>query len=144
MDLLDVNVLLAAHRQDHPQHERTRPWFDALVAARRPFGAPDWVWVSFVRIATHHRIFAVPSSVAEAFVFARAVCQQPGYVRADAELTHLDEVEAQCLAGDAAGDLVPDAALAATAVSLGCRLVSFDRDFARFPGLDWTTPAPGA
>lgn len=144
MDLLDVNVLLAAHRQDHPHHDRTRPWFDAMLAARSPFGAPDWAWVSFVRLATNPRIFTVPTPVPEAFGFARAVRQQPGYVRVEPGPGHLDDVEAQCASGDATGDLVPDAALAATAVSLGCRLVSFDRDFARFPDLDWTVPPTGA
>jgi uncharacterized protein len=36
------------------------------------------------------------------------------------------------------GDLVPGADLAALAIELGCELVSFDRDFARFPELNWT------
>ncbi|MCE4193720.1 VapC toxin family PIN domain ribonuclease, partial [Mycobacterium tuberculosis] len=27
MFLIDVNVLLAAHRGDHPNHRTVRPWF---------------------------------------------------------------------------------------------------------------------
>lgn len=47
---------------------------------------------------------------------------------------------AQCLAGEAAGDLVSDAYLAAVATMLSAELVSADRDFARFPGLRRSRP----
>ena len=39
------------------------------------------------------------------------------------------------------GNLVPDAYLAAMAISHGCRLATADRGFARFPGLDHFDPA---
>jgi len=39
------------------------------------------------------------------------------------------------------GTLVPDAHLAAVALTHGCRLATADRGFARFPGLDWFDPA---
>ena len=42
--------------------------------------------------------------------------------------------------GEATGDLVPDAVLAALAVEHGGEVVTFDRDFARFPGLRWVRP----
>lgn len=38
------------------------------------------------------------------------------------------------------GNLVNDAHLAALALEHRCTLVSYDRDFARFEGLSWTTP----
>jgi predicted nucleic acid-binding protein len=34
MHLLDVNIVLAAHRDDHPHYPSVRPWFDDLH--RRP------------------------------------------------------------------------------------------------------------
>ena len=45
-----------------------------------------------------------------------------------------------CREGRASGDLIPDAYLAALAIELGAELISFDRDFARFPGLRWLVP----
>ncbi len=36
------------------------------------------------------------------------------------------------------GNLVSDAHLAALAIEHRCGIVSFDNDFARFPGVDWT------
>ena len=42
--------------------------------------------------------------------------------------------------GQATGPLVMDAVLAALAIEHGATLCTTDRDFARFPGLEWTNP----
>lgn len=39
------------------------------------------------------------------------------------------------------GNAVPDAVLAALAVTRGARLATADRGFARYPGLRWFAPA---
>lgn len=36
---------------------------------------------------------------------------------------------------------MPDAVLAALAIEYGGEVISFDRDFGRFPGLRWQSPA---
>ncbi|HEX3946265.1 MAG TPA: type II toxin-antitoxin system VapC family toxin [Acidimicrobiales bacterium] len=140
MYLLDTNVALAAYREDHPHHLRVRPWLDDVLATGEPFGVPDSVWVSFVRLATHRKIFTVPSRPEEAFEFIRSVRHQPGYVPTNPGPDHIDLFEQMCRQGDAAGDLVVDASLAAIAQELGCVVASFDRDFGRFPGLGWVVP----
>jgi predicted nucleic acid-binding protein len=38
--LLDVNVVLAAHRGDHPDHRSVRGWFDAMLAGEERFTVP--------------------------------------------------------------------------------------------------------
>jgi len=43
-------------------------------------------------------------------------------------------------AGQAAGPLVTDAALAALAIDHGATLYTTDRDFSRFSGLEWKNP----
>jgi predicted nucleic acid-binding protein len=45
-----------------------------------------------------------------------------------------------CTDGEARGNLVADAAHAATAIEAGATWVTLDRDFARFPRLDWRSP----
>ena len=45
--------------------------------------------------------------------------------------------------GQAIGPLVMDAVLAALAIEHGANLCTTDRDFSRFPGLDWTNPLTG-
>ena len=37
MQLPDVNVLIYAHRQDAPEHDRYAAWLRALVEAKEPF-----------------------------------------------------------------------------------------------------------
>lgn len=117
-----------------------RPWLEALVGGGETFGVPDVVWTSFVRLATSRRIFTVPAPVEEVFAFARAVRVSSNHVLVTSGSRHLEIFEGVCREGRASGDLIPDAYLAALAIELGAELVSFDRDFARFPGLRWTVP----
>ena len=140
MILLDVNVVLAAHRDDHPHHGSVRPWLDDLLATDRPFTVPDTVWASFLRLATNRRVFETPTPRDEAFAFCWAVRAQPGHVALDPGEAHLAIFERLCRQYDVVGDLVPDAYLAALALEHGCRLASLDRDFARFTELDWVRP----
>jgi predicted nucleic acid-binding protein len=44
------------------------------------------------------------------------------------------------VSGQAAGNLVSDAHLAALAYEYGCTLFSTDADFSRFPHLNWKNP----
>lgn len=140
MILLDVNVVLATHRADHPHHGVVRPWFDRLAEGERPFAVPDAVWASFVRIATHRRIFEVPTPIPEAFRFLRAVRSHPNHVAVSPTEQHLSLFERLCADFDASGDLAADAYLAAIAMEQGGAVASLDRDFARFADLDWIVP----
>ena len=77
MLLLDVNVVLAAHRHDHPHHAPVRGWFDEMLTGDERFTVPALVWGSFLRLATNRRIFGVPTPRPEAFAFIDATCDQP-------------------------------------------------------------------
>ncbi|MDE3069798.1 MAG: PIN domain-containing protein, partial [Acidobacteriota bacterium] len=72
--------------------------------------------------------------------YLRALRSQPGHLMLAPGERHLGLLEAICAEADVAGDLMPDAQLAAVASEHACELVSFDRDFARFSGLRWTRP----
>ncbi|HEX5308033.1 MAG TPA: type II toxin-antitoxin system VapC family toxin [Solirubrobacteraceae bacterium] len=141
MRLLDVNVVLAAHRDDHPHFRSARAWLDQMLVARAPFSVTDLVAGSFLRLATNRRVFSLPTPLAEAFAYLRALRQQPGHVLLGPGAAHLEIFERICDQSDARGDLVADAQLAAIAIEHACELVSFDRDFARFDELRWTRPA---
>lgn len=54
---------------------------------------------------------------------------------------HWQLCETLCRAANATGNLMSDAWLAALAMEHRCEAVTFDRDFARFPGLRWSSPA---
>lgn len=140
MRLLDVNVVLAAHRDDHPHFEPARAWLDRTLTMGTPFSVPDLVAGSFLRVATNSRIFATPTPIAEAFAYLRALRMQPGHALLGPGPRHLELMEKLCMDADARGDLIPDVQLAALTIEHACELVSFDRDFARFADLRWTLP----
>lgn len=141
MKLLDVNVVLPAHRADHPDHAAARAWLDDLLASGGQFGVPWVVWWSFLRLSGHPRVFSVPTPVAEACDFIDALRAQPGHISVEPGGSHLECLRRTCVEGEATADLMPDAVLAALATEHGGEVVSFDRDFARFPGLRWSRPA---
>lgn len=142
MLLLDVNVVLAAHRDDHPHHSEVRPWFDELLADQEPFTVPMLVWTSFLRLATNRRIFEVPTPRHDAFAFIEATRAQPQHLVTAPGPRHLALLRRLCDEGDANGDLVPDAVIAAVAVEHSAEVVTLDRDFARFPSVPHRRP-PG-
>lgn len=139
MILLDVNVVLAAFRQDHAHHAHARLWLKRTLSDGTGILVPDAVWVGFVRLVTNSHIFEVPSTPAEAFEFVTAVCASPGYAGV-AGLESVGVFRDVTLASDAWGNLVPDAYLAAIALTHAIPVASFDRDFRRFDGLQIVVP----
>jgi len=105
------------------------------------FTVPDTVWASFVRITTNRRIFDVPTPVEDAFEFIRAVRAQPRHVRSLPGDRCLELFEELCCEDRAAGDLAPDAFLAAIALETGCTVVSLDRDLRRFDRVSVLDPS---
>lgn len=140
MILLDVNVVLAAHRRDHSQHAAVRRWFDEVLAGDVPFTVPATVWASFLRLATHRRIFEVPTPRADAFAFLDATCAQPHHLLTGPGPRHFALLRELCDEAAAAGDLIPDAVLAAIAVEHDCAIATLDRDFARFTSVRQVRP----
>lgn len=138
-----MNVVLAAHRADHPLHGVVRPWFDGVLTADDGFGVPAIVWGSFLRLATNRRVFPVPTPLADAFAFVDAVRAQPRHLELHTGPRHVELLRRCCEEADATGDLVPDAVLAALALEHGCDVGSLDRDFARFPSVRYVRPGAG-
>ena len=135
MYLLDVSVVLAAHRGDHPHHSPVRSWLDRLVDDAEQFTVPVGVWASFLRLATNRRIFTVPTPLPDAWAFIDAVTAQPHHLLLGPGARHLALLRSLCDEGGATGDLVPDAAIATVAAEHGCAVATLDRDFARFPSV---------
>lgn len=140
MLLLDVNVVLAAHRDDHPQHSIVRAWLADLLVGEEDFGVPATVWASFLRLATNRRIFDLPTPIADAFEFIEAIVAQPRHLDIGPGARHLVLLRRLCSEAEAVGDLVPDAVLGAIAVESGAVVITLDRDFARFDGVRHSRP----
>lgn len=140
MLLLDVNVVLAAHRGDHPQHSIVRAWLDDLLVGEEDFGVPATVWAAFLRLSTNRRIFDLPTPIADAFEFIEAIVAQPRHLDIEPGARHLVLLRRLCSEAEAVGDLVPDAVLGAIAVESGAVVITLDRDFARFDGVRHSRP----
>lgn len=140
MILPDVNVLVGAFRSDAPHHDRLRTWLEDAVAAPEDLGLTDAVLAGTVRVLTHPRVFARPTALDVALAQVAALRGADGVVRAAPGPRHWDLVDRLCRAGDARGNLVPDAGHAAVAIEHGALWVTLDRDVARFPGLRWASP----
>lgn len=140
MLLIDVNVLVYAHREDSPNHLSYRSWLTDLVDSETPFGVPQVVLSGFLRITTHPGIFKPPSPLAEAFSFAEALRNQPGFTSIVPGPRHWEIFSRLCRETGATGNLIPDAFLAAMAIEADGEWVTTDRGFSRFSGLQWRHP----
>ena len=140
MFLLDVNVLVYAHREDRPEHEPIRRWLEEVLNGDRAFGLADLVLSGFLRVVTHPRVFTTPSPLAEALAFVSEVRERANRVEVRPGPRHWDVFTSLCRAVSAKGNQVPDAFLAALAIESGSEWITTDRGFARFPGLRWRHP----
>jgi hypothetical protein len=140
MQLVDVNVLVYAHREDAPEHARYRSWLEGWLGADRAFGMSDLVLSGFVRIVTHPRVFNSPTPIALALDFADAIRSRPNCVPVAPGARHWDIFGRLCKEATVKGNLVPDAYLAALAIESGSEWITTDRDYSRFHGLRWRHP----
>jgi len=138
--LPDVNVLVYAHREDSVQHAGCLRWLEDVVNGAEAFGLSDHVLSGFVRVVTHPKVFARPSSLANALAFAEQLRGSPNAVSISPGPRHWDIFRSLCTRANAKGNLVPDAWFAALAIESGCEWVTTDRDYARFKGLRWRRP----
>jgi toxin-antitoxin system PIN domain toxin len=141
MILPDVNVLIYAFRKDAPHHGVCRAWLSAVVLGDAGFGLSPLVLSAVVRITTNPRAFVTPSTIPEAFGFCENLLGQPHCQPVEPGERHWDIFRRLCIETDTRGSRVTDAWFAALAIESGCAWITLDRDYARFPGLNWQLPA---
>ncbi len=143
MLLLDVNVLLYAHREELPLHADCREWLEEVANSKQAYGMADLVLSGFMRVATHPRVFAPPTPTGLALTFTEALRSRPNCVRVAPGPRHWSIFTDLCREVDARGNLVADAYVAALAIESGSEWITTDRDYSRFPGLRWRHPLRG-
>lgn len=140
MLLVDVNVLVYAHREELAEHKDLRAWLQGLLAGDEAYGMSDLVLSGFLRVVTNPRVFNVPTPLDIALEFTDRVRSQENCVPIAPGPRHWTIFTSLCRAAGAKGNLVPDAYLAALAIESGSEWITTDRDFSRFPGLRWRHP----
>jgi len=138
--LLDVNVLVYAHREETDRHADYRRWLEGTLDSPAGCGVSDLVLSGCLRILTHPRVFDPPTPLRRAIEYV-------GLLRAHERMTLLAPGDRHwsifldlCRRCAARGNLVADAWHAALAIETGAEWITTDRDYARFEGLRWRHP----
>ncbi|MFM1919164.1 MAG: hypothetical protein RLZZ303_798 [Candidatus Hydrogenedentota bacterium] len=140
MILLDVNVLVYCCHKESPRHPEYQAWLHEAISSESAIGLSDLVLSSVVRICTNPRVFVRPAPRDTILGFCNDLRSHPKVVSVAPGKRHWDIFTRLCREGDAKGNLVTDAYLAALAIESGAEWITTDRDFARFPGLKWRHP----
>jgi uncharacterized protein len=133
---VDTNVLVYAHREELPQHDRARRRLTALAEGAARWAIPVFCLGEFVRVMTHPRLFDPPYSAAEGCEALSRMLDSPSLtilMPGERFWTLLDQAIREA---DAIGNLAFDAQIAALCLEAGVSaLLTEDRDFDRFKGL---------
>jgi toxin-antitoxin system PIN domain toxin len=138
--LVDANLLLYAEDSLAEHHDAAMDWWDKQLSGSEPVALCWPVLTAFIRIATNARLHRRPLAIKEAMDRVQSWLEQPCVrilVPGDQHWSHFGQM---LKAGNALGNLVSDAHLAALAIEHNCILASADLDFARFKGLKWINP----
>lgn len=129
----DVNVLVAASRQDHPHHVPALAWLEVAReggATSERLAVLPMVASGFLRLVTHPKVFVEPTPLVAAQAFLRALLDTPGVA-----MPPLGEewplFEGLCVRHGLSGNAIPDAWIAAAAQAHHLHLVTFDKGFRR-------------
>jgi toxin-antitoxin system PIN domain toxin len=140
MILPDVNVLIYAFRQDTPRHSLCNTWLQEIVDSETNFGISPLTLSALVRVTTNPRSYKEPSTHEEAFRYCDYLLEASHCQLVEPRDRHWEIFERLCIETDTRGPLVTDAWFAALAIEWACEWITFDRDYARFPGLKWRVP----
>ena len=140
MILLDVNILVSAHRSDADQHREIKSWLEAALSDPAGVAVSELALSGCLRVITHPKIFKKPTPLAQALDFLEDFRSREEVHLLGPGAGHWIIFGELCRRSDARGNLVPDAFHAALAIELGCEWLTLDRGFARFPGLKWRHP----
>ena len=135
-DLPDLNVWLALAAPDHPHHRQAVQYWEQQAANQVLFCTITAL--GLVRLVCQPKLMgAGAKSTREASALLEGFCRQPGVSMAAPTADGWDVFHQLMRAHDLPSRLWTDAHLAALAIANGWRLVSIDRDFERFQGLEW-------
>lgn len=140
MDIVDANVLLYAINQDAAHHEPAHRWLEASLGGASAVGFAWVATLAFVRIATNPRILPSALELDDALAQVETWLDAPASIVVHPTARHFGVLAGLLRSAGTGSNLVNDAHLAALAVEHDATIVSFDRDFGRFPGVRHRVP----
>ena len=140
MIVMDANLLLYAYTPTSLHHVQARLWLKDALSGTEIVGIPWQSVLAFLRIGTNARLGRTGRTTALAGEAIDSWLRQPTVRLLSPGEGHWPYFQRMLLDGQAGGDLVTDAHLAALTIEHGGVLNTTDRDFARFPDLRWINP----
>lgn len=140
MLLVDANVLIHAANSAAREHDAASRWLRQALRRQEAVGFAWTVVLAFLRLSTHASVFPRPLTPGQAVETVERWLESPAAVLVEPRRRHLPLLRRLLDDTGTGGNLVGDAHLAALALELGATVVSFDRDFARFDGLELLRP----
>jgi len=138
--LIDANLLLFAVDATAPGHERSAAWIEEQLNGERRVGIPWESLTAFVRISTHSRASPRPLKPTRAWSLVEDWLAAPTVWVPGPTDQHAEVLGRLIGKYHLAGNLIPDAHLAAIAIEHGLEVCSADTDFARFTEIRWHNP----
>ena len=134
-DLPDLNVWLALAWPAHSHHQHAVQYWEQQAAEEVLFCTVTAL--GLVSLVCQPKLMGTAvRNAAEASGLLDSMCRQPGVRLAAPEHNGWELFHQLLLGAELPARLCTDAHLAALAIANGWRLVSFDRDFERFEGLE--------
>lgn len=140
MTFVDVNLLVYAVNSQASHHKAAKNWWESALSGGENIGLAWAVLLAFVRLTTMPGLVHQPLRVTEAFDLVQMWLEHQSVYLIEPGPRHLLILRDLLQRCGTAGNLTTDAHLAALAIEHNADLYSFDRDFARFPGLRWRDP----
>jgi toxin-antitoxin system PIN domain toxin len=129
---IDTNVLVYAHREEYPLHDKAKARIVSLATGAAPWGVPVFCLAEFVRVVTHRRVLNPPSSLQQALAFIDRLGGSESYRVLLPDGDFWTDLRAVLSTAQARGNLAFDAQIAALCLREGAHLLTSDRDFSRF------------
>ena len=141
MIVVDTNILIYAHREDSPWHEKAYAAIERLAEGKAPWAIP-WPCVhEFLAISTHTRLFNPPTPLSRALNQIDAWMDSPSVHLIAEQPRYWESLRPLLAAGKISGPAVHDGRVAAICLQHGVReLWTADRDFGRFAALRVRNP----
>lgn len=134
MIAVDTNILIAAHRSEHPKHKAAFQRLQEIAEGEAPWGLPVFCIGEFLRVVTHPKVFNPPSELEIALEFVDRLIESPALRLLLPTPGFWRTFRSAMRDGEARGNLVFDAQIAAVCEEHGAtQLLTGDRDFSRFP-----------
>ena len=117
MILMDVNILVYAHREDTPEHPTYRDWVEDTINSGGAYGVSERVLSGFMRVVTHPKVFERPTPLEVALEVVNQIRSQSQAVPIRPGPRHWAIFEKLLHASEAPGNRVPDAYYAALVIA---------------------------